>query len=77
LPPDYVPGKHARVTTPNLFSLYTYLSSGGKLILCDIQGKNMKFTDLHFHTSIDYDNVKDFQTASFELDDAMKAVPDW
>jgi hypothetical protein len=74
---DYVPGKHARVTTPNLFSLYTYLSSGGKLILCDIQGKKSKFTDVHFHTSKDWNNVSEFGSSSFESDSALTAPPDW
>mmetsp|Transcript_48546 Transcript_48546/g.114616 ORF Transcript_48546/g.114616 Transcript_48546/m.114616 type:complete len:744 (+) Transcript_48546:143-2374(+) len=48
---DFVPGQQAVQNTPNMFSLFSYFHSEGKLLVCDIQGKKYKFTDPQFHSS--------------------------
>mmetsp|Transcript_31228 Transcript_31228/g.48929 ORF Transcript_31228/g.48929 Transcript_31228/m.48929 type:complete len:751 (-) Transcript_31228:241-2493(-) len=48
---DYVPGQQAVQNTPNMFSLFSYFHTDGKLLVCDIQGKKYTFTDPQFHSS--------------------------
>ena len=52
---DYVPGHFSSVQTPNMFSLFSYIQSEGEYLVCDVQGKNRKFTDMQIYTSTDFD----------------------
>jgi len=38
-----------------MFSLFSYIQSEGEYLICDVQGKNRKFTDMQIYTSTDFD----------------------
>eukprot|EP00282_Hemiselmis_andersenii_P000283 CAMPEP_0114134680 /NCGR_PEP_ID=MMETSP0043_2-20121206/14305_1 /TAXON_ID=464988 /ORGANISM="Hemiselmis andersenii, Strain CCMP644" /LENGTH=903 /DNA_ID=CAMNT_0001228373 /DNA_START=1 /DNA_END=2709 /DNA_ORIENTATION=+ len=71
---DYVPGNYSRINTPNMLSLFSYFKSDRTLLMCDVQGKKTKFTDMQFHSS---DLLNDFDDLEDDHEEDVPEMRDW